>query len=431
MSFPKYPNYKPSGVDWLGDVPAHWEVSALKRCFQILGGSTPKSENDLYWDGNIPWATPADLSKLPSIYIYDTQRKITQDGLNSCNTSLAPAGSIILSTRAPIGSLAIAGIPMSTNQGCKTLVPRADSNSKFFAYLLSISTKELNIRGKGTTFLELSADELGSFGIPFPPLPEQTQIAEFLDRETGKIDALVAEQRRLMELLKEKRQAVISQAVTRGLNPQAPLKPSGIPWLGDVPAHWEVKALKHLATLTTGITPPTEDRDNYADDEGFPWIRPEDLDESGKPTHASKFLTEKGWGYVRHIKPFSTLICCIGTIGKLGFTDCSVSTNQQITAAEFQQCSRYFYYALQSAKTELEVTSTGNVLRILNTERLGNIRFAAPPRKEADEIAGVLDTATAKFGALIAEAQCAIDLLQERRTALISAAVTGQIDAHN
>ena len=252
MSFPRYLEYRDSGVEWLGEVPGHWDVLALKKSFQIIGGSTPKSDMESFWDGDILWATPSDLSKRDSVYMNDTQRKITAAGLASCGTTLVPARSIVLSTRAPIGSLAIADTEMCTNQGCKSLVPLENTSTEYFAYLLSISSTELNIHGKGTTFLELSGDELGAFKAPVPPLLEQTQIAAFLDRETAKIDALVAEQRRLMALLKEKRQAVISHAVTRGLNPNVPLKQSGIEWLGDVPEHWDVMVIKRFSTLHRG-----------------------------------------------------------------------------------------------------------------------------------------------------------------------------------
>ncbi|MBV5302320.1 MAG: restriction endonuclease subunit S, partial [Methylococcales bacterium] len=244
MKYQTYPNYKPSGVEWLGDVPEHWDAIALKRKFRIVGGSTPKSDQEVFWDGEIIWVTPSDLSKLPSLFIGDSQRKITLSGLTSCGTTLVPENSIILSTRAPIGSLAIATTELCTNQGCKSLVPLNQTNSKFFGYLLSVSTTELNIRGRGTTFLELSGDELGAFKIPFPSKNEQQKIAQFLDHETAKIDTLIEKQQRLIALLKEKRQAVISHAVTKGLNPNAPMKPSGVEWLGDVPVGWEVAQLK-------------------------------------------------------------------------------------------------------------------------------------------------------------------------------------------
>ena len=205
---------KDSGIEWLGEVPEHWEVNALKRDFRVIGGSTPKSDYENYWDGSIIWVTPADLSKLSSFKIDDSQRKITADGLQSCGTTLVPCGSIILSTRAPIGSLAIADSELCTNQGCKALVPGDNSNSHFYAYLLSVATAELNNRGKGTTFLELSGDELGSFKVTFPTALEQSAIASFLDRESAKIDTLIAKAEQAITLQKEHRTALISAAVT-------------------------------------------------------------------------------------------------------------------------------------------------------------------------------------------------------------------------
>jgi type I restriction enzyme S subunit len=201
-------------VKWLGEIPKHWEVAPLKRSFKIVGGSTPKSEQEAYWDGSLIWITPSDLSKLSSMTINDSQRKISGKGLASCGTTLVPLGSIVLSTRAPIGSLAIAGIELCTNQGCKSLVPFEKAQSKFYGYLLSICTGELNIRGKGTTFLELSGDELGAIKVSSPPREEQTTISAFLDQETSHIDTLISEARKFIDLLKEYRSSLITAAVT-------------------------------------------------------------------------------------------------------------------------------------------------------------------------------------------------------------------------
>lgn len=121
MSFPRYAEYKDSGVEWLGEVPAHWEVAPIKRAFSVVGGSTPKSDDPSLWDGEIAWITPADLSRLENFEITSSLRTITAAGLASCGTSLVPAGSVVLSTRAPIGSLGIATDSLCTNQGCKSL----------------------------------------------------------------------------------------------------------------------------------------------------------------------------------------------------------------------------------------------------------------------------------------------------------------------
>ncbi len=207
-------------------------------------------------------------------------------------------------------------------------------------------------------------------------------------------------------------------------------KASGVEWLGDVPEHWQVNQLKRIAKLTTGMTPPTEELDNYTDHPEFQWVRPEDLNESGAPTIASKFITQKGWEQTRRVSSTSSLICCIGTIGKVGFVADEVSTNQQITAASFKRSARYFYHSLCAAKTELELASTGNVLRILNSERLGNVSLPCPAETEANVIASFLDRETSKIDGLVGEQRRLIELLKEKRQAVISHAVTKGLNPH-
>jgi type I restriction enzyme S subunit len=433
MSFPSYQNYKDSGVEWLGDVPEHWEVTALKRHFHIVGGSTPKSETASFWGGDILWATPSDLSKINSLYLDETQRLITADGLASCGTSLVPSDSIILSTRAPIGSLAIASLPMCTNQGCKSLVPAESANSKYFAHLLSISTTELNIRGKGTTFLELSGDELGAFKVPAPSLPEQTQIAAFLDRETAKIDELVAEQRRLMELLKEKRQAVISHAVTKGLNPDAPMKPSGIEWLEDVPAHWNVKRLKHLSPfITVGIV---VNPSSYLVNEGVPFIYGGDIREGVVDwTNSRRIDAESSEANSKtRLKAGDLLTVRVGAPGVTAVVpkECeggNCASVMLICQGSFNSDWLCYVMNTRVMRFQVEVVQYGAAQEQFNISHAVNFWVPTPPRAEQDAIVDFLTIETAKFDTLTTEAQRAIDLLQERRTALISAAVTGQLD---
>ncbi|MBC2653288.1 restriction endonuclease subunit S [Novosphingobium aerophilum] len=435
MSFPAYPDYKDSGVTWLDVVPSHWTVTALKRRLKIVGGSTPKSDVDDYWDGDIPWITPADLSRLPDLFIRDALRSITTDGLASCGTSLVPSGSVILSTRAPIGSLGIAAVELCTNQGCKALVSN-EVNSTFLAYLLSICSAELNVRGRGSTFLELSADELGAFQISFPPPDEQTAIATFLDRETAKIDALMAEQERLIALLKEKRQAVISHAVTKGLNPNAPMRDSGIEWLGQIPAHWQIEPLKRLADPQTSITYGIVQAGPDIPD-GVPYIRTSDM--SGEELPLDGYLrtsAEIDAAYARSKVASGDLVIAIrATIGKPLIVPAELAgANLTQGTAKFSPgekvLARFVQLVLGStgASAEFDRISKGSTFKEITLDMLRRFRIPLPPLDEQQRICDWVDGPFGKVGGLLETASEAKLVLQERRAALISAAVTGKID---
>lgn len=432
MSLPRYPEYKDSGVAWLGDVPGHWEVTSLKRSFQIIGGSTPKSDKADYWDGSVVWVSPADLSKLTSIYIDDSARKITDEGLASCGTTLVPSGSIVLSTRAPIGSLAIAATSLCTNQGCKALVPRNTVSSRFFAYLLLAATDELNIRGRGTTFLELSADELGAFKATLPGSNEQTAIATFLDHETAKIDTLIAEQEKLLTLLAEKRQATISHAVTKGLNPDAPMKDSGVEWLGEVPAHWDVLAFQRCVFVAEGQVNPEHEpyrtmiliAPNHVESGTGRILYLETAEEQG--AESGKYLCNEGDVIYSKIRPALRKVC-------IAPTACLCSADMYpLRGTAGLMNSFLLWFMLSEPFSALAVLESERVaMPKINRESLKAVWLAQPPVDEQLLIASYLDTETQRLDALSTEATSAIDLLKERRTALISAAVTGKIDVRH
>lgn len=433
MSLPRYPAYQDSRVDWIGSVPKHWAIEPVKRGFTVVGGSTPKSDESAYWDGEIVWVSPADLGRLSSMYIEDSSRKITEAGLNSCGTTMVPSGSIILSTRAPIGSLAIAAAMLCTNQGCKSLVPNGQTSSHYFAYVLQSATTPLNLRGKGTTFLELSADELAAFKAPYPPAEEQTVIAAFLDRETAKIDTLIAEQEKLIALLAEKRQATISHAVTRGLNPNAPMKDSGVAWLGEVPAHWSVGVLSRIAErVVVGIA---EAATHAYRDNGVPILRSTNV-RSGRLIGeilriAPEFAAERG----------SKLICAGDLVtvrtGNAGVTavvppeldQCQCFT-MLITTLQSQHFPSYYCYWMNSeaAVRYFQLEGWGTAQVNISVPILKALPVVIPPLDEQTAIVKFLEAETDKVDALREEAERTIDLLKERRSALIAAAVTGQID---
>ena len=224
----KYEQYKDSGVDWIGKMPDHWAEVRLKNICTVKNGSTPSSSVSKYWDGDIIWVAPTDINNV--IYIDDSARKITKHGYESCGTNFVPNGSLIVTCRAPIGKVALAGRKLCTNQGCKSLILNSAVNNKFLYYVFSILNEKLNSLGTGTTFMELSSHELKKLKLVLPTKGEQILITSFLDNKTNKIDEAIAIKEKQIELLKERRQIIVQKAVTRGLNPDAPLKDSGIGW---------------------------------------------------------------------------------------------------------------------------------------------------------------------------------------------------------
>ena len=286
----RYEKYKDSGIEWIGEIPEHWIVRKIKQITKILTGSTPKSTEDKYWNGEIFWVTTDDLGKLESKDINTSRRTITLEGFENSGTTIAPKNSIVLSTRAPIGHLGILRIEACTNQGCKTIVSSGNFNTEYLYYLLLSSKEILNSLGVGTTFVELPTQALKDFSILFPPLEEQTAIAAYLDQKTAEIDALITDKKRLLELYEEEKSAIINEAVTKGLASTrlastrlastrlastssaafalggvgtkkkkvldesaalggVKMKDSGIEWMGEIPAHWEVKRLRHVAKI--------------------------------------------------------------------------------------------------------------------------------------------------------------------------------------
>ena len=213
---------KPSGVKWLGDIPAHWDVAQLCRRLDIVNGGTPSGSNEDYWDGEVTWLTPDDLGRSVTALIAEGARKITQEGVSDSSARISPSGSIVMSTRAPIGHLAVTATPAATNQGCRTLVPKAGIDNWYAYYVLLAGRECVQALGKGSTFMELSLTDLRHHLIPLPPIEEQRGISDHLDRETERIDALISKAAATVERLREYRAALITAAVTGKIDVREP-----------------------------------------------------------------------------------------------------------------------------------------------------------------------------------------------------------------
>ena len=436
MKYQAYEEYKDSGVEWLGSIPVSWHALSIKRISEIFNGATPKSGEKAYWDGDVSWVTPADLGKTTSPFISSGARSITIEGFDSCGTSLVPVGTILLSSRAPIGTLGIAANDLCTNQGCKSLVVDKMFYSKYLYYVLLSSTKQLNLLGRGTTFLELSSDELGGYKIGFPPKGEQQKITNFLDHETAKIDTLIEKQQQLIKLLKEKRQAVISHAVTKGLNPNASMRDSGVEWLGEVPEHWEVSKFGYISQVVRGGSPRPAGDPTLFNGDYSPWVTVAEItkDDEIYLTETETFLTKNGSDQCRVFSTGTLLLSNSGaTLGVPSILQINANANDGVVGFENLKLNHEFAYFYLSILTDglRERIKQGSGQPNLNTDIVKDIFIPIPSNREMEEIVLSIHKTREQYKKLTEKATIGIELLQERRTALISAAVTGKIDVRN
>ena len=446
MSFPRYPKYKASGIEWLGDVPEGWGVKRLRFVVNLNPSKSEVSALDRETavsflpmeavgdDGTLVLDKEKTIGELETGYTYFRDGDVTIAKITPCYEN--GKGAIMRGLTNGIG--------FGTTELIVARPMAAEITSSYLHYLF-ISP---DFRGLGESHMYGAGGQkrvpdafVRNFATGIPPLPEQTTIAEFLDRETGKIDELVAEQRRLMELLKEKRQAVISHAVTKGLNPHAPMKPSGIEWLGDVPEHWEVKPLRSVFKFSKGLTITKENLQdegvccvNYGEIHskyGFrlnPTIHPlrcvspeylstnpEALIRDGDFVFADTSEDLEGSGNFTHLRSADPIFAGYHTI---------------IARPRKDTYSLLLAYQIHSSVFRSQIQRKVKGVKVFSISQgiLKSAKCWLPPLPEQKAIAEFLETELAKFDTLTAEAQRAIDLLQERRTALISAAVTGQID---
>lgn len=424
-----YPAYKPSGVEWLGDIPEGWGLEPCRANVNhhMDKNSDGKFENYLSLMANvgvIPYAEKGDVgNKKPDDL---TKCKIVRVGdlvINSMNYAI---GSYGMSPYDGVCSPVYIILSAKPEKLHKRFALRVFENKPFQKHLAVFGNGILEHRAA------IGWDTIKGQYIPVPTLKEQKVIISFLDHETSKIDALIAKQERLIALLEEKRQAVISHAVTKGLDPTAPLRPSGIDWLGDVPAHWEVKQLKFLCSaIGTGSTP--KEQGDLSSDGDLPWFTPGDFDGQLGLNRATKWLKNASLtkGTAKQFSKGSVLIVGIGaTLGKIAVCERPFSGNQQINVATpNHQANVYFLAsALDSQLEQMKTVSNSATIGIMNQEKTGSIMLAAPPYDEQLQIANFISNKAKSFAVLNRKVDSAITLLKERRTALISAAVTGKID---
>lgn len=421
MSFPRYPEYKDSGVKWLGEVPKHWEVRPIKAMAMLKGGAgfpdaeqgVEKEELYFYKVAALGQADAKGVLQAPP-------DSVSRDTAKRLGAFVFPAGSL---TFAKVGAaLLLARIrqlpaPSCLDNNMMGMLVNQVNDTRFVLFAMSLVRFDL-IANPGAV-PSLNASQIGNFQLALPPLAEQAAIATFLDRETAKIDALVAEQEKLIALLQEKRQAVISHAVTKGLDPNVPMKDSGVEWLGEVPGHWEVGAIKRFVSSLDGRRVPLSAEERSGRQGEFPYYGA-----SGVIDSIDAYIFEEDLVLVS--EDGANLLSRVTPIAFVASGKYWVNNHAHILKPIDANVR---FWAERIEALELAPVISGAAQPKLTIEALMNLVIAVPPTAdERASIAFYIQVESMKLDSLQSEARTAISLLQERRTALISAAVTGQID---
>ncbi|AYY52246.1 restriction endonuclease subunit S [Acinetobacter baumannii] len=439
--YQKYTEYKESGVEWLGEIPRHWDSKPLKYLctynVEVLPETTAKDAEIQYIDiGSV--SAVNGISKIETMIFKDAPsraRRIVRDG------------DVIVSTvRTYLEAIAPINNPpenLIVSTGFAVIRPNQYLYKSFASYCLRAKgfIKEVVARSVGVSYPAINSSDLVNIAIPSIEYAEQVKIANFLDHETTKIDHLIEKQQQLIELLKEKRQAVISHAVTKGLDPNVPMKDSGVAWLGEVPEHWGIWKFAHIAPIITcGVaSTPTY----VEEDVGMPFLSAQNIKNNKLSLHKFNYIPHSLHEQLtKYRKPElgDILVTRVGAgIGEACIVDIDLEFSIYVSLTHIRVNSNiannkfvmYFFGTDYCKFLNYEGTVTGGGVGNLNVNNVVKYKIALPSLQEQQKIVEYIDHYVTKQDELILKAESAISLMQERRTALISAAVTGKIDVRN
>jgi type I restriction enzyme, S subunit len=440
MTLPRHKEYKDTPNQWLGKIPSHWRSTKLGYLTSKIGsGKTPLGGADVYTSSGILFVRSQNVYD-EGLALDDVVYIRAETDAEMSWSRVAPGDILLNITGASLGRTCLVpdefGAANVNQHVCIIRLSQEELRPYIALVMKSAAIKaQIDATQNGAAREGLNFEQISKLALAIPPLPEQSAIAAFLGRETGKIDALVAEQEKLITLLKEKRQAVISHAVTKGLDPAASMKDSGIEWLGEVPAHWDVCHIKRMCnTITDGahISPETEAG-------VYPFVSTKDVAENFIDFNNCLLTSESNFNYLvqtgcRPIIGY-VLFSKDGTVGRTAIVRQSLdfvvaSSLIIIRPNQSWLVSDFLNYLCRSSVANGQVESfvKGAGLPRLSIQNLLKVIGVFPSIREQEVISAFLDRETAKLETLIVETQRAINLLKERRTALISAAVTGKID---
>ena len=391
---------------------AEWTSKPIGDVFKVVNGGTPKTGIASNWDGPHAWITPAEMGKLDTPYISESRRTLTDEGLRT-SAELVPAGSIILSSRAPIGHLVINEIPMAFNQGCKGLIPSPALDTKFAYYFLLTNVPLLESLGTGATFKELSGGKLKEVLFQFPELDEQRRIVTALDKVFADIASAKANAEKNLQNARELFESHLDTS------------------FGQRNESWTEKALQDIGSTQTGSTPKTSDQANYGN--VLPFIKPGDFAPDGTLNYKNDGLSAQGAASARKVSANSVLMVCIGaTIGKCGYADREIATNQQINAftPDAGIDKKFIYYQMLTKRFQDRVIhgSGQATLPIINKSKWSALTVFLPATLEEQEaIAEKLDAIREETQRLEVIYLQKLTALDDLKKSLLHQAFSGQL----
>lgn len=438
MSRQTYSAYKPSGMEGVGDIPEHWETRRLKHLAAVQFSSVDKHT----FEGE----EPVRLCNYVDVYYNDFIKEglefmpATATRSEVARFQLCHGDVLVTKDSEAWDDIAVPAYVAEELDGvlCGYHLAHIHPDLRkligeylFRAFRSCGINDQFRVAANGITRFGLGKYWLDNGLFPLPPLDEQKSIAAFLDRETARIDALIEKKQRQIELLQEKRSALISHAVTKGLDPNAKMEDSGIEWLGVIPERWEIKPIRRIArAVKTGGTPPGAEEMHF-DEHGFNWFTPSDFLGDVVLSESSRKLSEIGKKEVKVFPAMTVMIVGIGaTIGKVALSKEISSCNQQINAivCNPNMDPKFLTYFLGIMREYISRCGKFTTLPIINQEDTKSLIVTCPPLNEQHEIVSLLDNETERTYTLINKIQTSISKLREYRIALISAAVTGKID---
>ena len=425
-----YDDYKDSGITWTDMVPSEWEVEPLwTRCDAIV----PMRDKPTSFDGDIPWVKIEDFQ---GKYIYESKSgsNVSRQLADSMNKKSYPVGTVLCSCSCDLGKCAIVGAELYSNQTFIGLVADGENLiSSYLYYLMQSSSTRLNYLASGSIQTYLSKRDFLHLKMVFPPLLEQEAISNYLDSKIGDIDSTINNVEKSITLLNEYRQSIVTEAVTHGLDSNAPMKPSGIEWMGNIPASWQARRVKAVVQrLNVGVV---IEPSKYFDDNGtVPFLRGVNIKADGFDLSDLRYITTQSNALLKKsiVHTGDIVVVRDGAPGtalvippQLDGANC-VSLLELTCASNIKPTYLRYALAANCSQAQFAFLSNGTAIKHLNASELGMILVTVPPLSEQDGIIAYLDAKTAEIDALIASKERQVELLREYRKSIISEAVTGK-----